>query len=206
MDSLGNYSSMRAVLRSVSGNATRFSPKFRDGSANADWVEKGIYRVFDLWQAKLTALWLLSDNTHTLAFSDFELTPGEDVVQIEARLRSAEWSMLQGSETLSTLEASMTERNRSKLVAFFRADMENPGLAVGGGLVAVRNAMDVCRDAAAVAIPPTGDIDYFKREVGPGNEPITVVKTLAEMGVNGVPLADSLDLLAGEIALLVPVP
>lgn len=169
--------------------AVQFEPLVRNGAAKATWLEKLVI-MLDRTRVSVTRCWLLSDPNHTLDISDFHTgIDGLALLDIDA-------------PSVLNVPASLNERDRAKMIRFFRAD--KPGINVGVGLAAVSDAMAAVKTEALSLINTTGDattIKYTKRDgvVKPEG------RTLAEMGVNGAPLADLLMALDAEINKLATV-
>lgn len=194
MDTLDLFVGLRNTFREIDRQCERFAPSFRDGTAKATWLEDGVNYAFDSWRAQLLLRWLLSDDMHDLSLSDFDA--GERAL--------IEFGIISPTRTLADIQASATERDRTKLLAFFRADKADQSLNVGQGLNAVSTAMANAKATAMSLINTTGDattikyiqVDGITRKEG---------KTLSEMGIDGSGLANELDALRTAISGVVKV-
>ena len=124
MDSFETYAALRARLQQVKRQVDRIRPLIAADRVTADVLRGGIWNSsFAEWMGWIRLYWDLSD-------------PATDVRTIDYGL---------GLDRAKT-QAEMAERNRAKLIAIWRADMENDALAVGTELAALRTSMAACRD------------------------------------------------------------
>ena len=184
MNTFGLYQDFRKDLGFLSSRVAQYEPQFRDGTGLAVWLTQAS-RQLDMYRVRLTASWFLSDATHTLVYADFHV--GQGPIDVNGWLGG----------TPAEREAAMTERDRTKMEAFFKADKTDLSLNVQAKLGALSSAIAAAKTEALSLINITGDV-ITQKFVDDGGVIEEVSKTISEMGINAVPLADLL--LAVDVA------
>lgn len=191
MDTFEIYRAMRETLARIRKRAVDYAPAFRDGTALATWLEDKIDWTLAQWRDHLALGWHLSDATHALTLADFRQGAESDA-EIAARLNAG------GIGGLDAVAARFTERDRAKLIGFFRADMNDSALNVGGALLDIDAALAAAGNRATALYPSSGDVTAIKYVNRDGRR-LRVSKTIDEMGLDGAPLAGDLDGLAAAV-------
>ena len=192
MDIYTLFGEMRAHMQVFVTRANIHGPKFRDGTAKATWIPDSVLWEFDRVYAWLTLFWHLSnENKATITVDDFTVG-AEELVAFN----------ITSQRTLADWVALMRERDRDKLIAFFRADSGDDTLNVNQKLGQLRTCIVDAMTIADGLIDRTGDADTIKYETV-GSTKRAVGKTIAEMGINGVPLADAIDDIKAKVGELI---
>lgn len=141
MDTLALYTAMRRDIIAVRSQAERASAKITASTINASDLHDGLRtNGFEVMFTRLSVHWDASDAAIDLTTQDYNFPV--------AKLR--QW----GVEP-SVLMASLTERDRTKLVNFWRADKVSATYSPGPDLSALRTSMIAVR-AWVIANYPVG--------------------------------------------------
>jgi len=191
---LAVFLDMRQRLRVFTARANVHGPKFRDGTARATWLVDSVQWEFESIIDWLTLDWLLSDATK-LTISEADFSVGVDELTAFGIL---------GATDFPTWIANMEERDRDKLVDFFQADVKDAGLNVQQKLGQLRTLITTAQATAMALINTTGDATTIGYETVGGLKRASG-KTFTDMGINGVPLADEIDLIAAKVGEVIRV-
>ncbi len=141
MDMLGLYASMRKDIRAVKNTADKVRTAIDDNTVTASHLHGGIRtHAFEFMFSRLSFHWDASDPAVDLTAQDY----GFDTV----RLRTF------GIDA-AAMTSGLTERDRPKLVNFWRADKASGTYNPGPDLAALRTAMIAAR-AWVIANYPLG--------------------------------------------------
>ena len=195
MDTLEVFLKMRNHLRGYYVRAAEQGAKFRDGTAKATWLDDTIIYEFENHYAWLTLYWLLTDSSKTI-ITEADFT-GVDTAELTS------FGIL-GRSTFAGWISGMSERDRTKLLAFFRADMSDSKLDVQQKLTDIRKLVNEVQVIANGLVSRSGGPQTIKYEnIGGLKRPVG--KTFNEMSLNGAPLANKLLELTTKISEVIRV-
>ncbi len=200
---LQNYLELHKLLVSTHGNAREWEAAARAGDGKETWVHDGGAKRFAARRVLMTLYWLLSDDTHAMAYSDFHISQTaiethvflEDITPVDLSRRP---------KTPQDYQGEMVRRDRPAVEGIFRALKNNRTLDVGAQLEVIYTAMEASSVEAGLLVDVTGPVTTQKFVVVEGI-PTVVGKPFSELGKDPTAWADSLDIVASEIAKLVDV-
>lgn len=165
MDTLQLYSEFRKNLNAVKRQSERMGARIVAGTFNSSHAHDGIRsNAFDVWQIRLQMLW---DATGTVDLTTKDYG------------RPLAWLQNKGLDPFRLTDA-LTERDRPKVIAFFRADLAEPTFAVAPALGALKISMEAARDFVAANYPVSGSTDLGSTFDANGDK-VSVVFTAGEM-------------------------
>lgn len=186
MDTLWLYSMIRRQITEIKAQADRFSAKITAGTVNASDIHDGIRtNAFEVWQTRLRIFWDASDPLVDLTTQDY----GFPAVKL------ASWGI-----DPAKLQAGLTERDRTKLIALWRADTGNGILAPAVLLTQLKASMTPARQFVIDNYPTGVAGEDQGLTIGPGGERVPLVFAGGQMAG----LKPLLDDVSAKCAALLP--
>lgn len=146
MDTLALYTQLRRQIGHIKAQADRMAIKAAAGTINASDVHDGIRtNGFEVWYTRVSIFWDASDPAVDLTAQDYGFSVA----------RLALWGV-----DPAAVQTSMTERDRAKLIGFWRADRKDAAFAPAPALGQLSASMIAARNHVIANFPASLDSAY----------------------------------------------